>query len=63
MDNLSKSDARALEQTLIELSGLEKNGGTLINKINSISKTNPDYAKQLQRGQELLEIVKTKGGL
>ncbi|RZV19040.1 hypothetical protein [Aliarcobacter butzleri] len=63
LDNLSKSDARALEQTLIELSGLEKNGGTLINKINSISKTNPDYAKQLQRGQELLEIVKTKGGL
>lgn len=61
LDNVSRNDAKALEQTLIELAGLEKNGGTLMNKINSISKTNPDYAKQLERGQELLEIAK-KGG-
>ena len=36
MKNLSRSDARAVEQALIEIHGLGKNGGTLINKINSI---------------------------
>jgi len=37
MANLSRADARAVEQTLINYHGLGKNGGTLINKINSIS--------------------------
>ena len=55
--NLSRSDARAVEQALIEIYSLEKNGGTLVNKINSIAKTNPIYAKQLERGYELLKSI------
>ena len=57
MKNLSREDARAVEQALIEIHGLEKNGGTLLNKINSISKTNPTYSSQLQRGYELLKSI------
>lgn len=48
MKGLSRSDARAVEQALIEIHGLMKNGGTLINKINSIAKSNPNYAEQLK---------------
>jgi hypothetical protein len=54
---LTRSDARAVEQALIEIHGLSKNGGTLLNKINSISKTNPTYGEQLQRGYELLKTI------
>jgi hypothetical protein len=36
---------------------LPKNGGTLLNKINSIAKTNPAYGQALQRGAELLKEV------
>jgi len=57
MEKLSRSDARAVEQALIEINGLSKNGGTLINKINSISKTNPTYAASLKRGYELLKTA------
>ena len=57
MGGLSRADARAVEQALIETHGLGKNGGTLINKINSISPTNPNYAAQLQRGYELLQKI------
>lgn len=57
MKNLSRSDARAVEQALIEIHGLGKNGGTLINKINSTGKTNPQYAKSLERGYELLKSI------
>ena len=35
--NFSHYQARLLEQTLINFYGLEKNGGQLFNKINSIS--------------------------
>ena len=34
-----------------------KNGGTLINRINSIAKSNPIYAEQLQKGVTLLESI------
>ncbi len=34
-----------------------------MNKINSISVSNPSYAEQLRRGQELLEIVNKNKGL
>jgi hypothetical protein len=54
---LSRSDARAVEQALIELHGLGKNGGTLLNKINSIAKTNPAFAQLLQRGYDLLKKI------
>ena len=57
MQGLSRSDARAVEQALIETHGLQKNGGTLINKINSIAATNKSYAEQLQRGYELLKTI------
>ena len=57
MKDLSRSDARAVEQALIEIHGLQKNGGTLMNKINSISIKNPSYAKQLERGHELLKSI------
>ncbi|WP_238858042.1 RHS repeat-associated core domain-containing protein [Poritiphilus flavus] len=57
LENLTKADARAVEQALIEIHKLQKNGGTLINKINSISKKNPKYAKALERGHELLKSI------
>ncbi len=52
---LSREDARAVEQALIEIHGLSKNGGTLLNRINSIARSNPKYAAALRRGLELLE--------
>jgi filamentous hemagglutinin len=39
---------------LIEHHGLARNGGTLINRINSIAESNPIYGESLRRGQELL---------
>lgn len=38
--NLSKSGARVIEQNLINQYGLQKNGGQLLNKINSIAPKN-----------------------
>jgi RHS repeat-associated protein len=52
---ISRSDARAVEQALIEMHGLGKGGGTLLNKINSIATSNPQYAAALKRGYELLK--------
>jgi len=60
LGGLSRSDARAVEQALIELHGLGKNGGTLLNKINSIAKTNPDFAQLLQKGYDLLKAASYK---
>jgi RHS repeat-associated protein len=57
MGGLSRSDARAVEQALIEIHGLGKNHGTLGNLINSIAQSNPAYAQQLQRGYELLQSI------
>jgi len=57
MKGLSRADARAVEQALIEIHGLGKNGGTLLNKINSISSKNPVYGQQLQRGYDLLKSI------
>jgi len=53
--NLSKTDARAVEQVLINKYGLKKQGGQLQNKMNSISPKNPVYEESLIRGQELLK--------
>ena len=63
LSNLSRSDARAVEQTLIEYYGLGKDGGTLINKINSISavKSPTQYEQELIRGAELLKQHKYPG--
>jgi hypothetical protein len=57
MGGLNRSDARAVEQVLIKIHGLVKNGGTLLNKINSISQKNKNYGKQLQRGYNLLKSI------
>jgi len=57
MENLRPEDARAVEQVLIEIHKLGKNGGTLLNKINSIAESNPKYAQAIQRGYELLQWI------
>ncbi len=59
LENLSRADARAVEQTLINYYGLGKNGGTLLNRINSISATrNPTaYEQALIRGKQILDGV------
>ncbi len=60
LDGLSVADAKAVEQVMINYYGLGKvEGGTLLNKINSISKTrNPTaYEQSLVRGKELLDSV------
>jgi hypothetical protein len=56
LSNLSRADARAVEQVLINYHGLGRNGGTLLNRINSISSVrNPTaYEQSLVRGTELL---------
>jgi RHS repeat-associated protein len=56
-EHLSRADARAVEQALIEIHGLGKKGGTLLNKINSIAKSNFAYAEQVKRGYELLKSI------
>lgn len=57
MSNLSPRDAHAVEQALIEIHGLGSRGGTLMNKINSIAKSNPEYGILVQRGYELLKLI------
>jgi hypothetical protein len=57
MGGLSRADARAVEQALIEVHGLGKSGGTLLNRINSIALSNPAHAAQVQRGYELLQSI------
>ena len=63
LQNLSRADARAVEQTLIDYHGLAKDGGTLINKINSISsvKKPTKYEQGLIRGTELLKKAGYEG--
>ena len=57
LSNLSRADARAVEQVLIEHYGLAKNGGTLVNKINSIAKGNPIYTPSMARGVQILHDI------
>ena len=60
LEGLSKSDAKAVEQVLIEmykLGGKSGQTGQLLNKINSISSKNPAYKESLERGIELLKTV------
>ena len=54
---LSRKEAKAVEQALIEIHGLVKNGGTLLNKINSVAKNNPEYAALVKRGYEILKSI------
>lgn len=57
LGNLSREQARAVEQALIEIHGLGKTGGTLTNRINSIARSNPEYAELLRQGRKLLETI------
>ncbi len=57
LNNLTKIDARGVEQVLIESAGLQSQGGTLINKINSISTNNPIYEEAVKVGSQLLKSV------
>jgi hypothetical protein len=52
-ENLSRYDARAVEQVLIEHYGL----ANLKNQINSIAATNPIYQAAIQRGNEILQTI------
>ena len=47
---LTLKQARGLEQALINKYGMIKNGGTLINKINSIAASNPIYTEAVAWG-------------
>lgn len=63
LQNLTRDDARAVEQALIEFYGgpvkaKDWKPGDLLNRINSIAKTDPDYASKLARGAGIL----TKAG-
>ena len=55
LKNLSRADARAAEQALIQMHGLGKNGGTLMNVINSIAKKNPIFEAAVKRGSDILK--------
>ncbi|MHB9089727.1 MAG: GIY-YIG nuclease family protein, partial [Thermoleophilia bacterium] len=61
LENLSRAEARGVEQALIEHLGLPKNRGTLINKINSIAESNPIYEDAVKRGRELLGRIGYEG--
>jgi hypothetical protein len=52
LSQLSRFDARAVEQVLINSTGLTN----LINKINTIATSNPIYNEAFQRGTEILRI-------
>ncbi len=51
LQNLSRFDARAVEQVLIEQIGLTN----LYNQINSIAVSNPIYSQAIQRGTTILQ--------
>jgi len=55
LGSLSRLDARAVEQAMINNYRLKKNGGSLINQINSISTKNADYDTLITRGTEILD--------
>ncbi len=52
--NLNRFDVRAVEQVLIEQYGLKN----LQNIINSISSLNPIYQQAIQRGKDILNLLK-----
>jgi RHS repeat-associated protein len=54
---LTRTQARGVEQALIEQHGLASNGGTLLNRINSIARSNPIYNEAVQFGRELLGSI------
>ena len=57
VENLSEQAARGVEQTLIELHGLAKHGGTLANRINSVAKSSPAYEPTKKLGIAILQEI------
>jgi hypothetical protein len=55
--DLTRQQARAVEQFLIEHYGLSKSGGTLVNKINSIAQRNPMYKDAVNFAKEILTKI------
>lgn len=53
----SRREARAVEQALIQHHGLEKNGGTLTNRINSISPQSTGFWDAVKFGFGVLESM------
>lgn len=53
---LSRLDARSVEQALIVKFG-KGEGGTLVNKINSISPKRKNYAELVKRGNDILKSI------
>jgi hypothetical protein len=53
--DLSGASARGVEQALINTYGLGKDGGTLLNKINSIALSNPMYSSAVADGLQILK--------
>jgi RHS repeat-associated protein len=53
----SRLDARAVEQALIQHHGLQKNGGALVNKTNSVSPRNPKFSDYVKYGFEVLRSM------
>lgn len=54
---LNRTQARGVEQAIIEERGLAKNGGTLTNRINSIARSNPIYEQAVEFGRALLQSI------
>jgi len=54
---LTKAEARGVEQVIIEARGLRKDGGDLLNQINSIASTRENYEAMKARGREILESI------
>jgi RHS repeat-associated protein len=58
--NLNKSDARLIEQSIIDSNGMQKTGGALVNKQNSISpqKVNTAYKSASRSIQKASDAIK-----
>ncbi|MBI5123084.1 RHS repeat-associated core domain-containing protein, partial [Candidatus Roizmanbacteria bacterium] len=57
LELLPEEHLSGVEQAAIERDGLMKNGGTLLNKINSISPNNPIYPEALRIGNKYLDDI------
>jgi len=54
---LTKAEARGVEQVMIEARGLQKNGGDLLNQINSVAPSAANYDKLKAKGAEILKSI------
>ncbi|MBV8265635.1 MAG: hypothetical protein JO252_04735 [Planctomycetaceae bacterium] len=59
LTKLARTDARAVEQVLIETYGLGRDGGSLLNKINSIASDNRIYKVARASGARLTSPVRS----